>query len=137
MRTLIAALSILAIACGDTTGTSPIEVVPIQPVATTAQAEVPTAAAQEPAPAAYVCPMCDGVESDKPGDCPTCGMDLVPAAAEPSDAAAIHVCPMHPEVRQEGPGSCPTCGMDLVPADGNEAAQMEHGAHQGHEGHQH
>jgi len=25
----------------------------------------------------YVCPMCKGVESDKPGKCPKCGMDLV------------------------------------------------------------
>lgn len=26
----------------------------------------------------YVCPMCPGVRSDKPGACPHCGMDLVP-----------------------------------------------------------
>lgn len=31
--------------------------------------------------AAYFCPMCPGVESDKPGDCPKCGMPMqrVPA----------------------------------------------------------
>jgi len=37
--------------------------------------------------AKYVCPMCKGVESDKPGKCPKCGMDLV-KKAEPQDAAA-------------------------------------------------
>jgi len=26
--------------------------------------------------AAYICPMCEGVGSDKPGSCPKCGMDL-------------------------------------------------------------
>jgi len=37
--------------------------------------------------AKYVCPMCPGVESDRPGACPKCGMDLVPtdAAAEDDD----------------------------------------------------
>jgi hypothetical protein len=29
--------------------------------------------------AAYTCPMHPEVTSDEPGDCPTCGMDLVPA----------------------------------------------------------
>ncbi len=29
-----------------------------------------------PADAKYFCPMCPGVESDKPGDCPKCGMAL-------------------------------------------------------------
>ena len=32
-----------------------------------------------PAAAKYFCPMCPGVESDKPGDCPKCGMALEPA----------------------------------------------------------
>src|SRR5262245_28013462 len=30
------------------------------------------------ATAKYFCPMCEGVESDTPGDCPKCGMALVP-----------------------------------------------------------
>ena len=29
-----------------------------------------------PSAAAYFCPMCEGVESDRPGDCPMCGMAL-------------------------------------------------------------
>ncbi|MFZ2281048.1 MAG: heavy metal-binding domain-containing protein, partial [Prosthecobacter sp.] len=45
----------------------------------------------KPSPAAkYFCPMCSGVESDKPGDCPKCGMTLVPksgtAATEEDDS---------------------------------------------------
>ena len=31
--------------------------------------------------AAYICPMCPGVESDRPGSCPKCGMALEPVAA--------------------------------------------------------
>ena len=33
------------------------------------------------AAAKYFCPMCPGVESDRPGDCPKCGMALEPMAA--------------------------------------------------------
>ena len=33
------------------------------------------------AAAKYFCPMCPGVESDRPGDCPKCGMSLEPMAA--------------------------------------------------------
>jgi Cu+-exporting ATPase len=38
--------------------------------------------------AAYYCPMCEGVESDQPGDCPRCGMALVASALEPGAAEA-------------------------------------------------
>ena len=34
------------------------------------------AAVKPSAAAKYFCPMCPGVESDKPGDCPKCGMAL-------------------------------------------------------------
>jgi Cu+-exporting ATPase len=34
-----------------------------------------------PSPAGYFCPMCAGVESDRPGDCPMCGMALEPKMA--------------------------------------------------------
>jgi Cu+-exporting ATPase len=66
----------------------------------------------------YFCPMCPGVESDKPGDCPKCGMALVSAEPEPAAAAAgktIYTCPMHPEIEQDHPGDCPKCGMALEP----------------------
>ncbi|MBW3599749.1 MAG: HAD-IC family P-type ATPase, partial [Planctomycetes bacterium] len=63
----------------------------------------------------YYCPMCEGVESDKPGDCPKCGMALESAGPAASQGKTIYTCPMHPEVEQDHPGSCPICGMDLEP----------------------
>jgi Cu+-exporting ATPase len=33
--------------------------------------------------AAYFCPMCEGVESDRPGACPRCGMALVASGLDP------------------------------------------------------
>src|ERR1035437_4781707 len=67
--------------------------------------------------AKYFCPMCPGVESDKPGDCPKCGMALERNAAWVSPAAGkvIYTCPMHPEVQQDHPGNCPKCGIALEP----------------------
>src|SRR5512133_1637607 len=66
--------------------------------------------------AAYYCPMCAGVESDAPGDCPKCGMAL---ERNPTVAAApgktIYTCPMHPQIEQDHPGNCPICGMALEP----------------------
>ena len=70
----------------------------------------------EPSSAAkYYCPMCPGVESDKPGDCPKCGMALErnPAWVTPKSDKPIYTCPMHPEVQQDHPGNCPKCGMAL------------------------
>ena len=60
--------------------------------------------------------MCEGVESDKPGACPKCGLALErnPAAA-PARAKTIYTCPMHPEIEQDHPGNCPLCGMALEP----------------------
>ncbi|HQU47264.1 MAG TPA: heavy metal-binding domain-containing protein, partial [Pirellulales bacterium] len=66
-----------------------------------------------PAQARYVCPMCAGVESDRPAACPKCGMALEPAA--PAARQTLYTCPMHPEIEQASPGSCPKCGMDLEP----------------------
>jgi Cu+-exporting ATPase len=65
----------------------------------------------------YFCPMCPGVESDKPGDCPKCGMALErnPAWIAPTAGKTIYTCPMHPEVQQDHPGNCPKCGMALEP----------------------
>lgn len=65
--------------------------------------------------AAYFCPMCEGVESDQPGDCPKCGMALESARPAKNSDRTIYTCPMHPEVEQDHPGSCPKCGMDLEP----------------------
>jgi membrane fusion protein, copper/silver efflux system len=84
----------------------------------------------------YHCPMHPSYVSDRPGECPLCGMKLVPiekgaaAASKPANqpasssgggaaspaaqAKVIYTCPMHPQVQQEKPGQCPICGMDLV-----------------------
>jgi len=65
----------------------------------------------------YFCAMCPGVESDKPGDCPKCGMALErnPAWIAPTAGKIIYTCPMHPEVQQDHPGNCLKCGMALEP----------------------
>jgi Cu+-exporting ATPase len=65
--------------------------------------------------AKYFCPMCPGVESDKPGDCPKCGMALErnAAAVTPAAGKVIYTCPMHPQIQQDHPGNCPICGMTL------------------------
>lgn len=65
--------------------------------------------------AKYFCPMCPGVESDQPGDCPKCGMALERNPAWKPEAKIIYTCPMHPEVQQDHPGDCPKCGMALEP----------------------
>jgi len=65
--------------------------------------------------AAYICPMCEGVQSDTPADCPRCGMALEPNRPSGPTSKTVYTCPMHPEVEQDKPGSCPQCGMDLEP----------------------
>ncbi|MCC7479383.1 efflux RND transporter periplasmic adaptor subunit [bacterium] len=75
------------------------------------------------APTKYACPMrC--VETDEPGSCPVCGMDMQPvessvqpaASTAPTAATAeLYTCPMHPQIVQDHTGSCPICGMELVP----------------------
>ena len=75
--------------------------------------------AVEPAVSAkYFCPMCEGVESDKPGDCPTCGMRLERNPSYQAAKTKLWTCPMHPEVQQDHAGACPKCGMALEPMDG-------------------
>ena len=80
--------------------------------------------------ASYSCPMHPEVQSDKPGNCPKCGMKLVskntvanPAQADTHDhdemaspkGQATYTCSMHPEVKSDKPGNCPKCGMKLIP----------------------
>ncbi|QDU76128.1 Silver exporting P-type ATPase [Bremerella volcania] len=71
--------------------------------------------ANQKSSAKYICPMCEGVESDVPGDCPKCGMALERNQPAAPQTKTIYTCPMHPEVQQDHPGSCPKCGMDLEP----------------------
>ena len=61
----------------------------------------------------YFCPMCPGVESDRPASCPSCGMALEAADVPLPMTRTEYSCPMHPEVIQDHPGSCPKCGMAL------------------------
>jgi hypothetical protein len=64
----------------------------------------------------YTCPMHPEVVSDKPGNCPKCGMTLV--AKKFSIPAVYYTCSMHPEVISDKPGKCPKCGMDLIKKEG-------------------
>jgi Cu(I)/Ag(I) efflux system membrane fusion protein len=81
----------------------------------------------------WYCPMHPAYISDRPGDCPICGMKLVPKsrdqaparspAEEPPEKPAsesvaggeVWVCPMPEDgIVQDHPGKCPKCGMALV-----------------------
>jgi Cu+-exporting ATPase len=76
----------------------------------------------------YLCPMCDGVESDTPGSCPRCGMVLERNSAVLEPNKVIYTCPMHPQIQQDHPGNCPICGMTLEPKTigaGHEEEQQE------------
>ncbi|MBM4398155.1 MAG: efflux RND transporter periplasmic adaptor subunit [Deltaproteobacteria bacterium] len=81
------------------------------------------------------CPMHPTYTSDRPGDCPICGMDLVPVGGKGGEKgkgrekagtgsgsgsgtgeAAGWTCPMEEcDVHVAEPGKCPKCGMKLVP----------------------
>ena len=85
----------------------------------------------KPAPdAKYFCPMCEGVVSDQPGDCPKCGMALErnPAWVAPAAGKTIYTCPMHPQIEQDHPGDCPICGMALEPKTVSAAASDDDNA---------
>jgi len=66
-------------------------------------------------PGQWTCPMDPEVISEKPGDCPKCGMALEQMPRIPG--VTQYTCPMHPEVIGNAPGDCPKCGMPLEPID--------------------
>jgi len=74
----------------------------------------------------YTCTMDPQVVSDKPGECPLCGMDLI-KTTKPADAegpaggsyervAEGYACGMHPDELSDKPGKCTICGcgMEMV-----------------------
>jgi P-type Cu+ transporter len=74
----------------------------------------------------WTCPMDPEVVSEKPGDCPKCGMALEQVPVLPGQT--LYTCPMHPEIVEEAPGDCPKCGMPLepmTPVSGDEHAEEE------------
>ena len=60
--------------------------------------DMPSSHEEQHKAAKYVCPMCEGVESDKPVNCPICGMALEPAQPQRRQKKTIYTCPMHPEI---------------------------------------
>lgn len=106
--------------CGGTSGAKPPGTTPAVRDAHT-HAHTPVHAhghAPETVPtssAKYYCPMCPGVGSNEPGECPKCGMALERNPAWQPPGKTIYTCPMHPEIEQNHPGDCPKCGMPLEP----------------------
>jgi len=88
-------------------------------------------------PKGYHCPMHPSYHSDKPGDCPICGMKLVPDedAAHPADAAAqkpvgkilFYRDPKAPNFKSDKPGINPETGSDLEPVYEHDPAAMPMG----------
>jgi RND family efflux transporter MFP subunit len=81
--------------------------------------------AESPSKDAYYCPMHPQIQSNKPGTCPICNMNLEKKAIEEkteskhktsaaTKAKDLYFCPMHPQIQSDKPGTCPICNMDLV-----------------------
>lgn len=89
----------------------------------------------KPAAAKYHCPMHPTVVSDKKGECPICGMDLVPieptaapspavkpAAAEGGRRILFYRSPMDPTIHSDKPAK-DSMGMDFLPVYQDETTQ--------------
>lgn len=85
MRTLLPTLLALSVACGE--DAAPAAEAPAKaPTAEPAPAAAAAPAKAEAPTKAYVCPMHPEEQSDTPGSCSKCGMDLV--KADGGDAGA-------------------------------------------------
>lgn len=74
----------------------------------------------------YICTMHAEVVSDKPGDCPLCGMHLEERKKEAAgalvgpEAGTVeqwtegYACPMHPDELSDKPGVCRVCNCGMV-----------------------
>ena len=88
-------------------------------------------------PKGYHCPMHPGYHSDKPGECPICGMKLVPdddsahpagaEAQKPAGKILFYKDPKAPNFKSGKPGINPETGSDLEPVYENDPAAMPMG----------
>jgi Cu(I)/Ag(I) efflux system membrane fusion protein len=69
----------------------------------------------QPVKMIYTCPMDPEVISDKPADCPKCGMALVQKPAPVKDALWSEgwACSMHPDELSDQPGVCTICDCGM------------------------
>jgi Cu+-exporting ATPase len=68
-----------------------------------------------PDTSAHTCPMHPEIRQNKPGSCPTCGMELERVMQQTEAKQVEYTCPMHPQIVRHQPGNCPICGMALEP----------------------
>lgn len=108
---------VLALAAGITAGVGATALVLRRPPATST-----AGTADAHAHTTYVCPMHPSITSDKPGECPICGMQLVPANAPPAQASGaaggrkllFYRSPMDPKQTSPTPRK-DDMGMDYLP----------------------
>jgi uncharacterized C2H2 Zn-finger protein len=105
-------------------------------IGTTASAQTKTSTSKkEVQKTTYTCSMHSKVMSDKKGECPKCGMDLVASkqyvhepelkgSATSTDAKNKYVCPMECATSDK-PGKCPKCGMAMKEKKSDEK-EMKH-----------